>query len=443
MPRRTGLAVLTICAAALVGYAAIWPVVPAIDGDSSQYLEVARDLADGRLDDLHDRPPGYPVLLALTGSTEGPTPALKYVQLLLHAASVWLLCGLCHQAGVPHRWLIVVAAILVLPPFAEPAASVMTETLAQAALVAGVWLLVTGLARPALWLVALASLAFACAALTRPVYQLLPFALAAAVVAIARFSRGAGRSVHHAWRAAAVLILGSSTVLGAYAWFNLQRFGFFGVTFTTGFHLSTKTIAFVERLPDEHRVVREILLEERHRQVARRGSLLIGTQTIWHARPKLQEATGLSQVQLSRHMLRLNLLLIRRAPLLYLQEVARSAAVYWFPAAIGLSSLGKPAARWAWVGVHVLIVGLCFVQLGAIVGVSAVPTFRSLLEATAPQIWGYALAGSVVLYTMALSCGLDIGDPRQRRPADVFLVLMCAIGALVWRKLRESGVNRA
>ena len=420
MPARTRLTLLGLSAAAVALYAVIWPTVPAIDGDSHQYLEVARDLADGRLDALHDRAPGYPILLALTESTDQPTQALKYVQLLLHVASVWLLCALCHQAGAPHRWLVVMGGILLMPPFAEPAGSVMTETLAQALLVLGVWLVVTGLSRKALAPVALASLVFAYAALTRPVFQLMPFALAAAIVIVARAQ----------WRAAAVVVLGSSVVLGSYAWFNHQRFGFFGVTDTAGFHLTTKTIAFVERLPEEHRVVREILLDERNRQVARRGSLLIGTQTIWHARARLEQATGLSQPELARHLLRLNLLLIRKAPIEYLQEVARSAAVYWFPAATGLSGMGHRLTRWVWLGVHVLVVGLFFTQLVMLAGRPRTPAEPDAAGASALQTWAYVLAVTITFYTMALSCLLDIGEPRQRRPTDVLLVLAWVMGAV-------------
>jgi hypothetical protein len=425
MPARTRLALAGLCAAAFALYSLMWPAAPAIDGDSLQYLEVARDLADGSLDELHDRTPGYPMLLALTGSTSAPTRSLIYVQLLLHLGSVWLLCLLCHRAGAPHRWILASAAILLLPPFIEPAASVMTETLAQALLVAGIWLLVTGLTKQTLTPVVLASVVFAYAALTRPVFQLLPLALAALILIVARAK----------WKAAAALVLGSSVVLGAYAWFNARHFGFFGVTWTAGFHLTTKTITFVERLPDEDRVVREILVEERNRLVTRRGGLVNPTQTIWHARERLQAATGLSQPELARHLLRLNLRLIRRAPVPYLQEVARSAAVYWFPAPTGVSGMSALLSRTLWPAAYVLIVGAFFLQLVMVAGLSRAGVSSPETSATALQIWAYALAVGVVFYTMALSCVLDIGEPRQRRPADVFLVLAWVAGALRYTRV--------
>jgi hypothetical protein len=40
----------------------------------------------------------------------------------------------------------------------------------------------------------------------------------------------------------------------------------------------------------------------------------------------------------------------------------------------------------------------------------------------------YLLAAAIVIYTMLLSCFLDIGEPRQRRPTDVLLLFMCFVG---------------
>jgi hypothetical protein len=45
----------------------------------------------------------------------------------------------------------------------------------------------------------------------------------------------------------------------------------------------------------------------------------------------------------------------------------------------------------------------------------------------------YVLSAAIVGYTMVLSCFLDIGEPRQRRPTDVLILLMCFLGAHLWR----------
>ena len=73
-------------AAAFVVYAWLCSEAPVIEGDSSQYLEVARDLIDLRLDTLHDRSTGYPLFLVLTGSAGGVTRQLFHASLVLHLA---------------------------------------------------------------------------------------------------------------------------------------------------------------------------------------------------------------------------------------------------------------------------------------------------------------------------------------------------------------------
>ena len=53
----------------------------------------------------------------------------------------------------------------------------------------------------------------------------------------------------------------------------------------------------------------------------------------------------------------------------------------------------------------------------------------------------YLLAGAIFLYTLLLSCFLDIGEPRQRRPTDVLLLFMCFVGMHLWVRLRRSAAT--
>ncbi len=446
LPSGTAVTFAVAFAIALTVYLAAWPDAPFQDGDSPQYLAVARDLADGRLDTLHDRTPGYPALLVLTGSAEQPSRWLVVVSLLLHFVSIWLLARLLHAAGVARAWMLAFGVALLLPPFVEPVAYVMTENLAQTALVVGLFALVHGHTTGRVGWTLAASAAFALGALTRPAYQALGFVLAVCVLVAARGATRDDGATRRAWTSAVALALGFAVLVGAYASFNKRRFGYFGVTFSIGFHLSTKTMGFVERLPDEHAVVREILIRERDRQLTQRGGYHTTTQTIWSVRDELQAATGLSRPKLARHLLRLNLFLIGKAPLEYLQEVARSAAVYWFPAATRPASFGARVFRWAWVALHAGVVLMLFLHLVGLAGLglirvsfgSAGAGGAAVLCPTALQALAYTLAGAIVFYTMALSCLLDIGDPRQRRPTDVLIVFMCVLGAHVWHRARRE-----
>jgi hypothetical protein len=146
LPWRLAVAYVLLFAAAFVLYYFLWRNTPAGDGDTPQYLEVAKDLADFSLNSLHDRTIGYPLLLVVTGATAHSTGLLLAVSLLLHLASAWLLAVVLRAAGLGPRWLLVFGGVLVLPPYVEPAGWVLTENLAQFTLVAGFGCLVLGLA---------------------------------------------------------------------------------------------------------------------------------------------------------------------------------------------------------------------------------------------------------------------------------------------------------
>jgi hypothetical protein len=186
LPRRVAAVYLVLFVAALGAYSVLWRNTPFVDGDSAQYQRVAQDLADLRLDSLHDRTIGYPLLLVLTGSAEGPTTALLVASLLLHVASIWLMALVLQAAGVGRRWLLAFGCLLVLPPFVEPSAWVMTENLAQFTLVAGFACLALGFTPSRIALLSLSALAFGYAGLTRPVYQALAVALAGLLLVCTR-----------------------------------------------------------------------------------------------------------------------------------------------------------------------------------------------------------------------------------------------------------------
>jgi hypothetical protein len=418
------------------GYMAAWPEAPVHIGDSPQYLAVADDLADFRLDTLHDRSPGYPLLLRIAGSTR----LLFAVSLALHLVSVWLLVVLLRRADVPLRVRGAFAIVALLPPYVEPAGHLMTENLAQFSLCAGLAGLVFGWLNRRTWLTGLGGLAFGYAALTRPTYQALPVMLAACIL-IAAIPRPRHETWKHVGNTIAALCLGTMAALGPVIWVNATRFEYTGIVPTVGLHLSTKTMGFVERLPDEYAAAREILVRERDRQLIRRGGTHTGTQAIWSAREELSEATGLSGPELSSYLVRMNLTLIKRAPLEYFNEVARSFATYWFPPAGALVDMSGTPWRLVWTMLHVAVLALFFAQLVVLAGVWMLWLTRRAagwhdamrdMSMTRPQASMFLLAGTVVFYTMVLSCVVDIGEVRQRRPTDLFILFMCALGGWAW-----------
>ena len=438
-------AMLCLFAVALGAYLVLWPDAPVLQGDSPQYLEVARDLADWHLDAVHIRSPGYPALLVLTGSSRIPARSLFVVSLVLHFASIGMLAWVLQHAGVRHGWVAVFCVLLLLPPYVEPAAHVMTENLAQFTLAVGFACLAGWFTTGRKWLITASALAFGLSSSTRPIYQALGPVLAI-WLAFAPSPLPAPPSKLRNRSAAGAMLLGLSLLMlfvGAYA--NWVKFGFFGVNPALGFHLSTKTMSFVERLPDEYATVRDILVRERNAQLVRAGGTHTGTQAIWSARSELETVTGLPTPDLSRYLVRMNVRLIAMAPIEYLQEVAQSIAGYWFPAAGPVTTMGSRTLRWTWVLLHFALVSILFMQLVVAAGITlfygstclVVPRpilVLSTTPATPEQIFAFVTAGIIVFYNMLLSCAIDIGEPRQRRPTELFLVFMCVLGAHVWHR---------
>ncbi|MGE5357937.1 MAG: hypothetical protein ACM3NQ_02900 [Bacteroidales bacterium] len=443
LPRRVAVIYGGLFVAALVLYIGLWRNAQVVDGDTAQYQAVAADLLDGHLDVLHDRTIGYPLLLVLTGSAHHATLSLLVVSLLMHLASVWLLAVTLRKAGVGPGWLIAFGALLVLPPFVEPAAWLMTENLAQFVLVVALACLVHGFATTRVALLLASGLAFGYAALTRPAYQAVAVVLSAGLLLLPVTIRSANFAFRDAVKAAGLVVAGSALVVGSMAYVNYARFQYFGLVPSIGFHLTTKTWTFFEQLPDEYATVRDAFVARRNIEVQRRGST--PTQVIWNAKKDLLAATGLTGPQLSRYLLKANLVLIRKAPIAYLQEVARSLALYWFPQANLLASMGSSTLRLIWAALQAAIVAFFFLQamvLGSVVAFDAsrrrcggrARTFVSAIQATAPQVLAYLLAIGIVFYTMLLSCFLDIGEPRQRRPTELLIVFVCVLGAHLWRQ---------
>lgn len=448
LPTRVAAWYVAVFLCALVAYGALWSSAPVLDGDSDQYLEVARDLADGHLDDLHVRSPGYPAVLAMTGSAQAGTRRLLYVSLSLHFASVWLLGVVLCAAGVRSSRLILFGLLMALPPYVEPAGYVMTENLAQFMLAAGVAGLLAWFRnqRP-VWLV-MASLALGYAGITRPVYQVLAVALAGGVMLAAWTARGLFLSRRSVFVSAAVLMAGFLVVVGGLSLYNWSRFGYAGISPALGFHLTTKTVRFIERLPDEYSTVRTVLLRVRDEELTKPGGRHDGTQTIWTAREELERVTGLDTPKLSAYLVKMNLALISRAPIEYLEDVARSLGSYWLPASGMLATFRSSVLRWLWGVLHLAVVAVFLAQVAALPAVTYFTARRgswrrgaALPAETGPPFisLAYLLTGAIVFYTMVLSCILDIGEPRQRRPTDVLIVMMCFLGAHVWKTLLAKG----
>ena len=291
------LAVLSIflIAAGLI-YSRAWPRAPIIRTDSPQYIEVAIDLQDLKLDSIHDRVPGYPLLLLLTSSTT-PTRSLFYIQIGLHLLSVLLLVYILILQRVSGTMLALFVFLSLIPPSVENTAVVLTETWAQFFLVLSMFALILWLQSRRVILLVAAGFAFAFSALIRPTYQFL-FVPVIFLLVIAAYSSVCKKFARPAILSAASVLVFSVLIIGGFAFYNYMKFNFFGLTPLLGFNLSTRTVRVVERLPDSYAQVREILVKSRDSDLIDPDSSHSGGMYIWQTIPILAKATNLSKPEL-------------------------------------------------------------------------------------------------------------------------------------------------
>jgi hypothetical protein len=448
LPLQTALFYAFLFALAFWTYKACWKDAPLQANDSPSYLRVAQDLSDLRIDQLNIRPPGYPILLVLTGSSEKPTRTLFYVSLVLHFSSIWFLAAVLYAMGMTGMWLNVFALLLVLPPYVEYAAYVLTENLSEFLLVlAFASLVLWFLRRGGTYLLIISAVAVAYSGLTRPTYQTLSLVITCFLLIACRVLNEHPFNYRNVIRVSLILLTVSVLFIGSFSLLNYLKFGFFGIYPMTGFNLSTRTVRVIERLPDEYAAVREVLIKARDAELILRNSEHTGYLSYWEAIPDLVRITGLKEgPELSEYMLHLNLLLIKKAPLNYLQEVFASFSSYWLPSSSKLVNMDSIAIQALWAVMQLGIVAIFTLQLLVILGLT-IFNFSQRLLLTKPHLhsrfisfpsayaFAYALASTIVLYNAFLTCLIEVGTPRYRVPTESLLIFLCFMGLYLWRHL--------
>jgi len=458
LPRGLALACAALFAVAFVVYLWLWPEAPVMSKDSPLYLDVARDLADGRLDSLHDRAPGYPLLILLTGSQQAPTRALFWLALALHLGCIWVLAVVLRAAGVRPALLVLFALFFLAPFSVQPATYlVMSEGATQLSLVAGVAALAGWCWRGGLgWLVA-GALALALSGLIRPSHQFVSLAAASALLALAAISAPGARPSRRSLIGAGALVVGLSVlVTGSFSWLNYQRFGYFGISPSLGFALSTRTVTVLERIPDQDAEIREALIQARDNDLVRRGGDHTGLSYAYSGVvDEIQRRTGLARHQVSGRLAAIFVRLIAAAPLHYLSEVSHASMDFWLPAHLPDLSGRAPALRPVWTGMHFIFIGLFALQFVVVLGIALLRAGQRLAggaaapappPASAPERLAtavYLLSLAVILYTLVISCTVAHGDSRYRVPVDMLIGGVTLLGVERWARLSRQITWRA
>jgi hypothetical protein len=448
LPILTAVLYGSLFAVAFFVYTTLWRQAPVMASDSGGYLAVASDLMDFRIDYLHNRTPGYPLLLLLTASSKVPNHSLFFLSLLLHFASVWILASVLYATGITKTSLGLFGLLLLLPPYVEYAAYVLTENLTEFMLVVAFGSFVLWSLRcKTLWLF-ISAIAIGYAGLTRPTYQALAFAMAGSLCIMPILLGWSPAIRKNMIKASLILICTSIILIGGYSFINYLKFNYFGLSPITPFALSSKTARVIERLPDEYSTVREVLIRERDALLVERGGDHIGYGYMDNPNliRELTDITGLQRLQLGKYLLRINLLLIRTAPLQYLYDVSCAFANFWFPSSTMLANMNSRFIQLLWGGIHFCLISIFALTLvGFIGGLPYMMTCkrfvarrdRALLqELTLSQLQGcvYIFSGTIVIYTSVISSFFSFGFPRFRVPTDGLIALMVFLGIDLYRR---------
>jgi len=324
----------------------------------------------------------------------------------------------------------------------ESAAYVLAENLCELMIVTGfVTFIHWSLSKRLEWIVA-SALAFGYAALTRPTFQIIAPAIAGYFLIVTLVFHWTAMKWKDATNGSVLLVCTFCALVGGYAVLNYRSFGFFGVTPALGFNLSTKTARFIDRSPDD--------VPMRDKLIIGRNEYLVnlpehsGLEYIWSIRHELTKITGLNQRELSAYMLKLNLLLIQKAPLTYLQEVVWAFGTYLFPAANEFANFNSRVLQLLWAVIHFILFGVFVLNLillfGAATYLKMCKVFvRALDGVTIGKVrsmefqgFVYGLAGTIVVYNAAVSCLVEVGSPRHRLPTEGLILFMLLIGAYLW-----------
>jgi hypothetical protein len=440
---RLGRVLFALAIAATISYAALWHAAPILSSDSFGYMRLATDLRHLHISEFHQRTPGYPLLLLLTGSASSPTGALFYVSLIMHFASAFGLAALVRRLGVSRGLSVALLVVALLPPFVEPAAYVMPETITEFTLVFGYYCLIQWIESDRTrWGVAFGALAVLCA-LARPTFELwLPFI---GVCLLALWSCGVlPRRVSR--RVICVTTLSAAAVCGGIyfliALTNFRHFGDFSTTSLTPYQLSTRTVGVVEYLPDRFGDLRSILLRHRDAYLIQHFDDHTAQNYIYRAYPDVVAFYGGDKVKALGAIRESSLYLILHKPASYVGEVLKAVASFWMPMDTPLANGNSDVLKGLWLIVTLSVFALFFLQLLVVGGpilllVTWYLRFRSVapfLQANSLLATAYLLGLCIISYNLIISCALGIGTARYRVPTDLLIMATTVMGVAMWQR---------
>jgi hypothetical protein len=437
---------------AFAGYAAWWPNAPISTSDTPSYMRVAADLKHLSLTEFHQRTPGYPLLLLLTGSEQAPTRTLFYATLGIQLVAVLMLGFLLYRLGISRKLTVLFFLIALSPPYIAPSAYAMTESASIFAVMAAFLAAVLWLSGRKWIFLLLFAIAATYAAFVRPTFQMMVPVMGVALLAAHWAGWTAGFRLRRLL--ASLLIAGALTFsgMGAYSLLNYRRFGHFDTSSMSANSFSSKVASVLEFLPDQYAPLRTVLVKHRDNLITEPFRNHTGQDYIYRAMPDLLKMYGGDRIKALDAVKQASIYLIKAKPFTYVHESMKLVASYWMPNDYDVRGLDHGPGRAASALVQVTVSGVFLLQTIVILGLVLVYV-TARIAARGSEPWPldnndkllvaiYLMGLAVVIYTMLVSCFMGVGDNRYRTPTEFIIFINIAIGFTLWGRIIRVLIKR-
>jgi len=447
--RADTLAVLALLSAAFIVYSVFWRQAPLMLPDSPTYMSLARDIEHLHLSHLPSRTPGYPLLLLLTGSEEKPTRSLFYSSLALHLSAVAMLAYMLYYIGIARTAVLLFVGLSILPPYVEPSAYVMSETLCQFTLVLSFTSLLYWLFTQRLVFFWTFAGGATYTALVRPTYEILVPLLAICVLGC--FYLGgtfwpSRRRILFCFGFALLLV---AIALGGCTYLNYVRFGYLGTSSIDALTLSHKTVPVLEYLPSSFEPLRSLLIKYRDQLLVTPFDDHVALHYIHRTLPDARRLFGGDEVQAIKAIRQANIYLITHKPMSYLNECLKLLCPYWMPTDYPLANWQSGRLRIFWALTQALVILAFLLQATALAGLVLLYASTRIFSPAQTQtideegiklLCTHTLGTAVIVYTFLVSCFLGNGVTRYRAPTDLLIIAACIIGFAIWKRVMFRSV---
>jgi hypothetical protein len=319
--------------------------------DSSGYRSLAAAIANMNLENYAGwRTPGYPLMILLTF---GKYKLLVFIQILMDIGTSYFGYDILRKYSQKLA-LIVSFFIITLLNNVFYSFSILTETSSLFLVTAVIWLITK---YQVIYLKANLKITLIIAVTLMATFLVRPmFIYMSPILAVFMLFHINRRSLKTDLLKVFIILLFPFSAYFGWSTYNYVNHNWFTVSTYYGINLAQNSTSFVDEIPDEHHIIRDIYLKhigDAHRifdgtmiydnqisadlyqaMIDRDDFTTIEAMSIWRAYGELQTATSLEGQDLSHELFIICKELIKNNPQAYSQQVIRNWLLFWQPQAL-------------------------------------------------------------------------------------------------------------